>query len=1042
MARPPVQIEIPPDGNKPLFPQRPQGKPTRPQPGVGKGRWKGFFLLFFILVILLVPIGAVLLDEMQSSRLQSRYLSRLTQKFSFLVEPGPSPSIRFPAAGPYDERAGYVGLPGFIDRLTQNGYEVAVQARMSPALLSSVEHGFHATYREKAQTGLQIAGRQGRSMFSSSFPARVFGGFEEIPEIAVQALLFIENRELLDQRQPFKNPAVEWDRLGKAVLDMLLSLVDPDRRVPGGSTLATQTEKYRHSPGGLTSSVRDKFVQMVSASLRAYQDGPDTRKARRRIVLDFMNSIPLGASPGHGEVTGLGDGLYAWYGAEFGPVATLLAHRPKDGADPSLAGWALAMKQATSLFVAQRRPSFYLLENPTALEEKTNSYLRLMTAAGLLARHERDAALAQRLAVRRRAPEPTEQVSFVERKAANTVRTNLLSLLGISQFYQLNHLDLTVQSTLDQDVQQQVSATLLELGTPEGAETAGLRVKRLLEQADPAGVIYSLTLYEHKNGANRLRIQTDNYDQPLNINEGIKLELGSSAKLRTLVSYLEIITELHQRLSPLGKAELRAARVESADKLSRWVVDFLTVSPDRSLDAILAAAMERRYSASPHEGFFTGGGVHTFVNFDKKDDSGVFSVEKALHDSINLVFIRMMRDIVNYHLYRIPGVAELLADSDDPRRHDYLSRFADQEGSLFQRRFYRKYAGKSQEEAIDILLHSVRPIPERLAAVYRYVYPQHGEEEFGAFMRDHFRNPVLSKSTLAKLYKNYGPDAWSLIDRGYIARIHPLELWTVNFLARQPTASLEEIMRAGAGERQTVYTWLFKTTRKNRQDTRIRSMLEVEAFDTLHESWKRLGYPFESLVPSFATAIGSSADRPAALAELMGIIVNDGRWYPSVRAEELHFGASTPYETLLRHRPAPGEQRMAPEVARTLRRALAGVVTDGTAKRLAGAFTLPDGASIPVGGKTGTGDNRHETYGPGGRVIQSRVINRTAVFVFYIGDRFFGTISAYVPGKEAGNYGFTSGLPVQVLKTLAPTLLPLLAPSREPLAPQAEMLVL
>jgi hypothetical protein len=34
-------------------------------------------------------------------------------------------------------------------------------------------------------------------------------------------------------------------------------------------------------------------------------------------------------------------------------------------------------------------------------------------------------------------------------------------------------------------------------------------------------------------------------------------------------------------------------------------------------------------------------------------------------------------------------------------------------------------------------------------------------------------------------------------------------------------------------------------------------------------------------VPSYATAIGSSADRPLALAELMGIIVNDGQRRPT-----------------------------------------------------------------------------------------------------------------------------------------------------------------
>ncbi len=77
-----------------------------------------------------------------------------------------------------------------------------------------------------------------------------------------------------------------------------------------------------------------------------------------------------------------------------------------------------------------------------------------------------------------------------------------------------------------------------------------------------------------------------------------------------------------------------------------------------------------------------------------------------------------------------------------------------------------------------------------------------------------------------------------------------------------------------------MYSWLFKTRSKNAQDSRIKTILEIEAFEDIHEGWKRVGYPFNTLVPSYATAIGSSADRPAALAELVGVILNDGIRYP------------------------------------------------------------------------------------------------------------------------------------------------------------------
>jgi hypothetical protein len=51
-------------------------------------------------------------------------------------------------------------------------------------------------------------------------------------------------------------------------------------------------------------------------------------------------------------------------------------------------------------------------------------------------------------------------------------------------------------------------------------------------------------------------------------------------------------------------------------------------------------------------------------------------------------------------------------------------------------------------------------------------------------------------------------------------------------------------------------------------------------------------------------------------------------------------------------------------------------------------------------------------------------MNRTGTFVFFIGDRFFGTITAHVAGEEAENYAFTSALSAEMLKILAPIINP------------------
>ena len=165
------------------------------------------------------------------------------------------------------------------------------------------------------------------------------------------------------------------------------------------------------------------------------------------------------------------------------------------------------------------------------------------------------------------------------------------------------------------------------------------------------------------------------------------------------------------------------------------------------------------------------------------------------------------------------------------------------------------------------------------------------------------------------------------------------------------------------------------------------------------------------------------------MAELVGTILNDGVREPTLRIDSLHFAPGTPYETRLVNHPDKGKRVMPSEVATALRSALSQVVDAGTAKRLSGSFKLADGTPLAMGGKTGTGDNRIEAIGAGGRVLSSKAINRTATFVFYIGDRHFGTLTAFVPGNGAQNFTFTSALPVQVLKGMAPVLTPYLQPA-------------
>ena len=452
---------------------------------------------------------------------------------------------------------------------------------------------------------------------------------------------------------------------------------------------------------------------------------------------------------------------------------------------------------------------------------------------------------------------------------------------------------------------------------------------------------------------------------------------------------------------------------------------------------MLDASMERRYSASPGEAFATGGGLQVFHNFEPEDDARIMSVREAFRSSVNLVFIRLMRDVVSYHLYREPeSIGRILEDPADPRREAYLTRFADREGSEFIRQFYRKYQGKTTPEALDLIIGGVRPTPPRLATILRSVDPGASVEDLRALLTARLPDVVLSDDAVAALHDKYAPDAFSLMDRGYIARVHPLELWLLDYLRAHPGASLADTLGASAAERQEVYGWLFKTSRRNAQDKRIG---EPAGARRLPRDPARLGAPRLSLRVAHAVARdrdrrvrrparrprradGHPRERRRALSDRHG---GPDRARPghALRdaAEPRGRGRASRY-----WRPRSRQSPAAPSPTWWRRARRGGCST--SCRR--------DGGRHVVGGKTGTGDHRFETYAPGRRLIESRVVNRAATFVFQIDDRFFGNLTAYVPGREAARYQFTSALPVRLFGLLLPALAPVLdAPGGRPVAP-------
>lgn len=956
-------------------------------------------------------LASVAYHELRTSAIQSWLLSRYAATLSYEIEPGPSPSIAFPRGGPFDAQRGYPRLGDFSRRLASAGYTVAEQARQSARTIRFVRWGVTPPYREAAVAGLVVRDFRGESLYDARPRDVLFRDFEDIPPLIVNTLLFLENRELSSPTDPGSNPAIDWRRLGKAGGLYVVRGMGLPVRSEGGSTLAVQLEKYRHSESGRTASPLDKLRQLTAASLRAYRDGPDSTASRREIVLDYLNTMPLAAAPGYGEVHGLGNGLRAWFDLDLDVLEEALAAPGAGGAK------ADAYKHVLALLYAVRAPTRYLVENQTLLEKKIDAYGDLLLKAGVIDRELHRTLRDVPLRFSGRVDQPT--IDFAERRASTAIREDVRRLLGVRSLYEMDRLHLEIDSTIDSSLQEAATRLFRQLGDKAFVDARGLRAEHLLLTGDPQGVVYSLLLFERTPSANLLRVQADNLDRPFDINSGMKLDLGSTAKLRTLAHYLEIVAGLHQELAGLDRDALRRRAADARDPITRWAAETLDKTPALDLDAFLAEALARKYPAHPWEAFFTGGGVHSFENFDPEDNKRVLQVHEALAHSTNLVFIRLMRDLVRFHEARLPYDKQaVLEDPHHPERRRMLEEMADKESRQYLARAHAKYRGLESSLVVRRLLGERASSPRHLAMVF-FAWHQGGDAEGLQQWSDAMGHPVAAEDA-AKLVRAYGSPKLTLLDYGYLLGRHPLEVWCAGEMSRTPSITWEELVARSSEPRRLASTWLLQERQRHPQDLRVRIQMEQDAFARMTPYWRRLGFPFEQLVPSYATAIGSSADRPAALAELMGIIANDGVRRPTLSIQELRFASATPYHTVFRPAPGSGERVLPVPVARALRRVLAEVVESGTARRVAGAFQEPGGKPIVVGGKTGSGDNRFDTFAGRGRLISSRPVSRTAAFAFYIGDRYFGIVTASVAGKAAGQYQFTSALPLTVLRLLAP----------------------
>jgi membrane peptidoglycan carboxypeptidase len=315
-------------------------------------------------------------------------------------------------------------------------------------------------------------------------------------------------------------------------------------------------------------------------------------------------------------------------------------------------------------------------------------------------------------------------------------------------------------------------------------------------------------------------VHADSLDEPFDINSGAQLILGSTAKFRTLVTYLNVVTALHDRYADRPKAEL-IAEEPGRDPLTAWAMTWLAQAPDHGLRRMLDAAMQRRYSAPPGA-FFTNGGLHQFHNFETWEDTTRPTVAEAFENSINLVYVRLMRDIRGYFIAQNNDAVRVMADPSDAVREAYLRRFADHEGRKFVDRFYRQYRNLNAAAVWALVVRHGRTGIDRRVTLFRSLRPLGSVAELSTFLAAYVPSMHTNDEELHDLYAKYAPDRFSVSDQAYIADVHPLEIAVVSYLLDHPGAAESEVQSQTALQRQEAYAWLFKT--HSRANHRRRSL--------------------------------------------------------------------------------------------------------------------------------------------------------------------------------------------------------------------------
>lgn len=713
---------------------------------------------------LTVLVGVPLAYVTTNNDFQSDFFGRMSRGESNTVMVTDVPLAR----GPKDERLDYTHIPERVDAVQKKGGTVTPQQPYARNTFWGID--LYPAYEKKMQAGLHIKGADGETLRYAPYPNKVYSSLESVAPAIWKTLCSIEDKEICDPDAPINaNPAFNGPRTAKAIGQKLH--VIPGQ--PSVSTLLAQSIKYDQAPGGNTvdpvtgkKSDEEKIRQWLTGSRDVYANGPDTREARKHIILYYLNSAPYAATPAHGEIHGLPLALEQWFGIDFEEANKVLTQSQDKMDDAQLQQVADLYRKVLTLqlslkmgdkflrtpdgFKRLQQRVDYFVTAPSAnkkplLEEEVFKTLGYSPRfAAMVAKSKINFEDLARRDVSPEGPGKTEP----RHKAVDAVRVAVKEWISYpGDMHDMDKIDLTVTTTLRAKPTRDVRNVLHSFYDREEAKRRGITgVGDHLADPDRLDeIIYSGIFYEIGEKTNDLLFESDTNPGWLNVSSGTGMQMGSTLKAPITVAAMLRVHRAYTKYADKTPEELRAELGRKRGPFTEATLrHLLNETADRSIDGALNAALDKTYSNNPGRTYITGGGPHKFKNYKPDHNGRTPALRDCLAKSYNLCYINVMADIEQEDIIEEMHISpDIFTNPDDPDHVRLLKRHADEEGQDFQKKAWRRFDGKTPEQIASLLSHrmdkksgTVKPLsPPQLMVVYRMMFPNASLEQAIDYLR-------------------------------------------------------------------------------------------------------------------------------------------------------------------------------------------------------------------------------------------------------------------------------------------------------------------